>query len=53
MSIGDMWVAGLPTGVNWRCAIVSLLIMSKPQNVKNRWVSIPSPRAALASTNPG
>ena len=29
------------------------VIMSKPQNVKNRWVSTPSPSAALARIRPG
>ena len=36
-----------------RWAMVSLVMMSKPQNVKNRWVSTPSPRAALAMIRPG
>ena len=48
-----MWVAGLPTGENWRFAIVFLLMISKPQKVKNRCVSMPSPRAALARIRPG
>jgi hypothetical protein len=48
-----MCVAVLPSGVNFRSPIVFLLIMSKPQNVKNRCVSTPSPRAALARIRPG
>ena len=48
-----MWVAVLPSMVNFRSPMVFLLISSKPQNVKNRWVSTPSPRAALARINPG
>ena len=48
-----MCIAVLPTGVNFRSCMVDLLIMSKPQNVKNRWVSMPSPRAALAMTKAG
>ena len=48
-----MWVAVLPSIVNFRSPIVFLLIMSKPQNVKNRWVSTPSPRAALARIRAG
>ena len=48
-----MCVAVLPSGVNLRSAIVFLLIMSKPQNVKNMCTSTPSPSAALASTRPG
>ena len=48
-----MWVAVLPSIVNFRSLIVSLVIMSKPQKVKNRWVSTPSPRAALARIRPG
>src|SRR6187399_1375713 len=32
------WVAGLPSIVILRWAMVSLVMMSKPQNVKNRWV---------------
>ena len=48
-----MWVAVLPSIVNFRSPIVFLLIMSKPQNVKNRCVSTPSPRAALARIRPG
>ena len=53
MTAVGMWVAGLPTGLNARWSMVLLLIMSNPQNVKNRWVSMPSPSAALASTRPG
>ena len=45
--------AVLPSIVNFRSSIVFLLIMSKPQNVKNRWVSTPSPSAALARIRPG
>ena len=48
-----MWVAVLPSMVNFRSSMVFLLIMSKPQNVKNRWVSTPSPSAALARISPG
>jgi len=33
--------------------MVFLLIMSKPQKVKKRWVSTPSPRAALARIRAG
>jgi hypothetical protein len=48
-----MCVAVLPSIVNFRSPIVFLLIMSKPQKVKNRCVSTPSPRAALARMSPG
>ena len=48
-----LWAAVFPTGVNFRSPIVFLLIMSKPQNVKNRCVSMPSPSAALARMRPG
>ena len=48
-----MCVAVLPTGVNFRSCIRDLVIMSKPQNVKNRWVSTPSPSAALPRISPG
>src|SRR5665647_37982 len=48
-----MWVAVLPSMVNFRSPMVFLLIMSKPQKVKNRWTSAPSPRAALARISPG
>src|SRR5581483_9083677 len=47
-----MWVAVLPSGVNLRLPIRDLVMMSKPQKVKNRWVSTPSPSAALARTRP-
>src|SRR6266700_3268207 len=48
-----MCVAGLPRMVNFRSFIRDLVIMSKPQNVKNRCVSTPSPSAAFARTRPG
>lgn len=48
-----MCVAVLPSIVNFRSPMVFLSIMSKPQSVKNRWVSTPSPSAAFASTRPG
>ena len=48
-----MCVAVLPSIVNFRSPMVFLLIMSKPQKVKNRCVSTPSPRAALARMRPG
>lgn len=48
-----MWVAVLPSIENFRSPIAFLLIMSKPQNVKNRCVSMPSPSAALARIRPG
>jgi hypothetical protein len=47
-----MWVAVLPSMVNFRSSIRAFVIMSKPQNVKNRWVSMPSPSAALAEHQP-
>jgi hypothetical protein len=46
-------IAVLPTKVNLRSPNVALLIMSKPQNVKKRCVSTPSPTAALARIRPG
>ncbi len=48
-----MCVAVLPTGVNFRSFIRDLVIMSKPQKVKNRCISTPSPRAALPRIRPG
>ena len=53
MSAVGMCVAGLPTGLNARWPIVFLLMMSKPQKVKNMCVSTPSPRAALPRIRPG
>jgi len=47
------WVAVLPSMVNFRSPIRDLVIMSRPQNVKNRCVSTPSPSAALARIRPG
>jgi hypothetical protein len=48
-----MWVAVLPSMVNFSSCIRDLVIMSKPQKVKNRCVSTPSPRAAFARIRPG
>ena len=48
-----MCVAVLPSMVNFRSAMRDFVMMSNPQNVKNRWVSTPSPRAALARIRPG
>ena len=46
-------IAVLPTKLNFRSLIVALVMMSKPQKVKNMWVSTPSPTAALARIRPG
>src|SRR5665647_366312 len=53
MSPTGMCIAVLPVGLNFRSFIRFLEIMSKPQNVKNRCVSTPSPSAALARISPG
>lgn len=46
-------IAVLATGENRRSCIRDRTTMSKPQKVKNRCVSTPSPRAALAMIRPG
>jgi len=48
-----MCMAVLPLGLNFRSFMRDLMIMSKPQNVKNRCTSTPSPIAAFARIRPG
>jgi hypothetical protein len=46
-------IAVLPTKENLRSPIVALLMMSKPQKVKNRWVSMPSPSCGVGEDEAG